>query len=57
MSATVEAPAPRAPAPVGPPLLEIRGLRVSEDDRGLLTRDPLAAPPPGLDDPPPEFPD
>ena len=31
--------------------------RVSEDDRGLLARDPLAAPPPGLDDPPPEFPD
>ena len=29
--------------------------RVSEDDAGLLDRDPLAMPPPGLDDPPPRF--
>ncbi|MBW6399623.1 SOS response-associated peptidase [Roseomonas sp. HJA6] len=29
--------------------------RVSEDDAGLLDRDPLAVPPPGLDDPPPRF--
>lgn len=29
--------------------------RVSEDDAGLLARDPLAMPPPGLDDPPPAF--
>lgn len=31
--------------------------RVAENDPGLLARDPLAAPPPGLDDPPPAFPD
>ncbi len=29
--------------------------RVSEDDAGLLARDPLAVPPAGLDDPPPRF--
>jgi putative SOS response-associated peptidase YedK len=29
--------------------------KVSENDNGLLARDPLAMPPPGLDDPPPEF--
>jgi putative SOS response-associated peptidase YedK len=27
--------------------------KVAENDAGLLARDPLAAPPPGLDDPPP----
>ncbi|HYF08516.1 MAG TPA: SOS response-associated peptidase, partial [Acetobacteraceae bacterium] len=27
--------------------------KVTEDDAALLARDPLAAPPPGLDDPPP----
>jgi len=27
--------------------------RVAEDDAGLIARDPLAQPPPGLDDPPP----
>lgn len=37
--------------PVGP-----RVGRVAEDDAGLLDRDPLAQPPPGLDDPPPRFP-
>jgi putative SOS response-associated peptidase YedK len=31
--------------------------RVAENDAGLLARDPLAVPPPGLDDPPPAFPD
>jgi putative SOS response-associated peptidase YedK len=32
--------------------------RVAENDPALLERDPLAAPPPpGLDDPPPAFPD
>ncbi|MBX9698536.1 MAG: SOS response-associated peptidase [Acetobacteraceae bacterium] len=31
--------------------------RVSENDRALLARDPLAVPPPELDDPPPAFPD
>jgi putative SOS response-associated peptidase YedK len=31
--------------------------RVAENDRSLLARDPLAMPPPGLDDPPPDFPD
>ena len=36
--------------PVGP-----RVGRVAEDDAGLLERDPLAQPPPGLDDAPPEF--
>jgi putative SOS response-associated peptidase YedK len=30
--------------------------RVAVDDAGLLARDPLAAPPPGLDDPPPDLP-
>ncbi len=29
--------------------------RVAEDDAGLIERDPLAMPPPGLDDPPPRF--
>ena len=36
--------------PVGP-----RVGRVAENDAGLLDRDPLAQPPPGLDDPPPRF--
>ncbi|MGI9128174.1 MAG: hypothetical protein ACR2IG_08180 [Roseomonas sp.] len=27
--------------------------RIAEDDAALLERDPLALPPPGLDDPPP----
>ena len=36
--------------PVGP-----RVGRVAEDDARLLDRDPLAQPPPGLDDPPPRF--
>jgi putative SOS response-associated peptidase YedK len=31
--------------------------KVSENDRALLGRDPLATPPPELDDPPPAFPD
>jgi len=29
--------------------------KVAENDAGLLARDPLAMPPPGLDDPPPGF--
>jgi hypothetical protein len=29
--------------------------RVAETDAGLLKRDPLAVPPPELDDPPPEL--
>jgi putative SOS response-associated peptidase YedK len=29
--------------------------KVAENDAGLLDRDPLAVPPPGLDDPPPAF--
>jgi putative SOS response-associated peptidase YedK len=29
--------------------------KVSENGRGLLERDPAARPPPGLDDPPPDF--
>ena len=29
--------------------------KVAENDAGLLVRDPLAMPPPGLDDPPPGF--
>jgi hypothetical protein len=28
---------------------------VAEDDAGLIERDPLAMPPPGMDDPPPRF--
>jgi putative SOS response-associated peptidase YedK len=31
--------------------------KVGENDAGLLARDPLAVPPAGLDDPPPEFTD
>lgn len=31
--------------------------RAAENDAGLLARDPLAMPPPGLDDPPPDFAD
>ena len=31
--------------------------RVAENDRGLLARDPLAVPPPELDDAPPALPD
>ncbi len=31
--------------------------RVAENDAALLARDPLAVPPPGLDDSPPAFPD
>jgi hypothetical protein len=29
--------------------------RVAEDDAGLIARDPLAMPPRGLDDPPPDL--
>lgn len=36
--------------PVGP-----RVGRIAENDAGLLERDPLAQPPPGLDDPPPRL--
>lgn len=37
--------------------VEKRVGRVSENDRGLLARDPLAVPSPELDDPPPALPD
>lgn len=45
------APFPRTRLAVWP--VSTRVGRVAENDAGLLARDPLASPPPGLDDPPP----
>jgi putative SOS response-associated peptidase YedK len=44
-------PFPRAGLAVWP--VSARVNKVAEDDAALLERDPLAQPPPGLDDPPP----
>ena len=46
-------PYPRAGLSVWP--VGARVGRVAEDDAGLLARDALASPPPGLDDPPPDL--
>ena len=46
-------PCPRQDLAVWP--VGTRVGRVAEDDAGLIERDPLAQPPPGLDDPPPRF--
>jgi hypothetical protein len=44
-------PSPRKALSVWP--VSSRVNRIAEDDAALLERDPLAQPPPGLDDPPP----